>query len=72
MLLYKLKDDGQILEITKYIIKKKPVSTACDDKIASSKASVIKELCLMRYDSVYTVLDNNDLFTLLYDLCTLS
>jgi len=71
MLLYKLNDDGQILEKTKYIIKKKLVSTDGDDKIASSKASVIKELCLMRDDSVYTVLGNNEIFTLLYDLCTL-
>jgi hypothetical protein len=71
MLLYKLNDDGQIFEKPKYIIKKKLVSTGGDDKIASSKASVIKELCLMRDDSVYTVLGNNEIFTLLYDLCTL-
>ena len=67
MLLYKSNDDGQILEKPKYIIMK----TDSDDKIASSKESVIKESCLMRDDSVYTVLDNNEIFTLLYDLCTI-
>ena len=55
MLLYKL-NDGKILEKPKYSIKKKLVSTDGDDIIASSKAFVIKELCLMRDDSVYTVL----------------
>ena len=71
MLLYKLNDDGQILEKPKHIIKKKLVSTGGDDKIASSKASVINELCLMRDNSVYTMLGNNEILTLLYDLCTL-
>ena len=71
MLLYKLNGDGQILEKPKYIIKKKLVSTDGDDIIASSKAFMIKELCLMRDDSVYTVLGNNEILTLLYDLCTL-
>ena len=35
-------NDGLILEKPKYIIKKKLVSTAGDDKICSCKPSVIK------------------------------
>jgi len=56
----------------KYIIKKELVSTAGDDMIGWNKVSDITELCLMRDDSVYTVLSNNEIFTLIYDLCTLS
>ena len=53
MLLYKLNDDGQILEKPKYIIKKQLVSTDRDDMIDLNKAFVIKELCLMRDDIQY-------------------
>ena len=71
VLLYTLNDDGQSLEKPKYIIKQKLVSRAGDDKIISSKASIIKELCLIIDHSVYTVLGNTEIFTLLYELCTI-
>ena len=60
MLLYKLNDDSQILKNQNILLR-----------INLSQQVVTIKLRLMRDDSVYTVLGNNEIFTLLYDLCTL-